>query len=373
MWANVADSITLDFAGEVAIVFCMSFVLVCSVISLASAEWEGHEDEREPRAAGEQSSGPQKHLAATSCGERIRVVETMPAPKRERIARTENVVKGKEKRQRDGPAQPPTCKGTRLHGSDEHTPSRARSKGMRRSSSHESLTSSPFEGLRRSSSSDESLQLSQSSTPTRPKGMRRSSSHESLTSAPFEELQSLTPTRLRDSVSHESLTSTEGDHFRRRHTSSHESLASECAEVLSRTSSCASRASSCKPDESLQISQSSTPTRPKGMRRSSSHESLTSAPFRSSSDESLQLSQSSKPTRSKGMRRSSSHESLTSSPFEGLRRSSSHESLASSFGSLGSLSTMRRNNWSSTSLHSITEDSDLYTLTCIGLSRGPGV
>jgi len=50
--------------------------------------------------------------------------------------------------------------------------------------------------------------------------------------------------------------------------------------------------------------QRSTPTQPKSMRRSKSHESLTSAPF-------------------KGLRRSKSHESLTSAPFKGLRRSSS--------------------------------------------------
>jgi hypothetical protein len=299
MWANVAESITLEeeleLAGEVAIVFCMSFVLVCSVISLANAEWEGHKDEREligrwNLLRRDAFAGPQKHLAATSCAERVRVVETMPAPKRERIAWTENAVEGKEKRKRDGPAQQPTREGARLRGSDKPTPSRTRSMGMRRSSSHESL------------------QLSQSSTPTRPMGKRRSSSHESLKSSPFEdlrrsssheslqlrqqllsqkkELQSLTPTRLCDSSSHESLTSTEGDHFRRRHTSSHGSLASACAEGLSRTSSCTSRASSCTSDESL-------------------------------------------------------------------------TSSLGSLGSLSTLSTMRRNNWSSTSLHSITEDSDL--------------
>ena len=72
--------------------------------------------------------------------------------------------------------------------------------------------------------------------------------------------------------------------------------------------------------------QRSTPTQPKSMRRSKSHESLTSAPFkglrRSSSDctdEGSQLSQSSTPV--------TRPESLTSAPFEGLRRSSSHESL----------------------------------------------
>ena len=289
-----------------AIVFFMSFILVCSIISLASAEWEGHE-EREPRAAGAQSRGPQKHLAATSCGKRVRGVETMPAPKHERIARTGKAVvrelEGKEKD--EGKEKQKIREGRRLSGSDEPTPSRTRSKGMRRSSSHESLTSAPFEGLRRSTY-HESLHLSQGSTPMQPKGMRRSSSHESLTSAPFEglrrssyheslqllrqqllsqkkELQSLTPTRLHDNLSHESLAFTEGDHFRPRHTSSHESLASACAEGLSRTSSCTPRASSCTSDGSL----------------------------------------------------------------------------TSSFGSVGSLSTMRRNNWSSTSLHSIAENSDL--------------
>jgi hypothetical protein len=298
----------MELAGEMAIVFFMSFVLVCSVISLASAEWEGHEDEREPRASGAQSRGPQKHLAATSCGKRVRVVETIPAPKHERIARTgKAVVRELEGMEKDeGKKKQKTREGRRLSGSDEPTPSRTRSKGMRRSSSHESLTSAPFEGLRRSSS-HESLQLFQSSTPMRPKGMRRSSSHESLTSAPFEglrrsssheslqllrqhllsqekKLQNLTPTRLRDNVSHESLAFTEqGDHFRPRHTSSHESLASACAEGLSRTSSFTPRASSCTSDKSL----------------------------------------------------------------------------TSSFDSVGSLSTMRRNNWSSTSLHSIAENSDL--------------
>ena len=214
----------MEFAGEVAIVFCMSFVLVCIVISLAGAEWEGHEDEplslhgREPRAAGAQSR-PQKHLAATSCGERVTVVETMPAPKHERITRTEKAVvrdlegKGKD----EGNEKQKTREERRLSGSYEPSPSTTRSKGMRCSSSHES------------------------STPTQPKGMR-CSTHESLTSVPFEDLrrssshgslqlrqqliaqkkklQSLTPTRQRESLSRESLTSTEGDHFRRRHTAS---------------------------------------------------------------------------------------------------------------------------------------------------------
>jgi hypothetical protein len=263
-----AESIPMELAGEVAIVFCMSFVLACSVISLASAEWEGHEDERGTRASAAQSRGTQKHLAAASCGEPIRVVETMPAPKHKRITRTGKAVvrelEGKEKD--EGKDKQKKREERRLSGSDEPSPSRTRSKGMRRSSSHESLTSALFEGLRRSSS-HESLQLSQSSTPTGTKGMRRSSSHESLTSALFEGL---------------------------RRSSSH---------------------------ERLQLSQSSTPTGPKGMRRSSSHESLTSALFeglrRSSSHESLQLrqhllSQKKKlqrltPTR---LRDNSSHESL---------------------------------------------------------------
>jgi hypothetical protein len=33
MWANVAESITLELAGEVAIVFCMYFVLAFSECS----------------------------------------------------------------------------------------------------------------------------------------------------------------------------------------------------------------------------------------------------------------------------------------------------------------------------------------------------
>ena len=217
-----------------AIVFFMSFILVCSIISLASAEWEGHE-EREPRAAGAQSRGPQKHLVVTSCGKRVRGVETMPAPKHERIARTGKAVvrelEGKEKG--EGKEKQKIREGRRLSGSDEPTPSRTRSKGMRRSSSHESLTSAPFEGLRRSAS-HESLQLLR----------QQLLSHK-------KELQSLTPTRLHDNVSLESLAFTEGDHFRPRHTSSHESLASACAEGLSRTSSCTPRASSCTSDGSL--------------------------------------------------------------------------------------------------------------------------
>jgi hypothetical protein len=169
----------MELAGEVAIVFCMSFVLVCSVISLASAEWEGHEDERETRAAAAQSRGTQKHLAATSCRECVRVVETMPAPKHERITRTEKAVErkleGKEKD--EGKEEQKTREGRRLSGSDEPSQSRTSSKGMLCSSSHECLTSAVFEGWRRSSS-HESLQLSQSSTPTLPKGMLCSSSHE---------------------------------------------------------------------------------------------------------------------------------------------------------------------------------------------------
>ena len=123
----------MEFAGEVAIAFCMSFVLVCFVISLASAEWEGHEDEplslhgREPRAAGAQSR-PQKHLAATSCGERVTVVETMPAPKHERITRTEKAVvrdlEGKEKD--EGNAKQKTREERRLSGSYEPSPSTTR-------------------------------------------------------------------------------------------------------------------------------------------------------------------------------------------------------------------------------------------------------
>jgi len=89
--------------------------------------------------------------------------------------------------QRSTPTQPKSMRRSKSHESLTSAPF----KGLRRSKSHESLTSAPFKGLRRSSSdcTDEGSQLSQSSTPvTRP---------ESLTSAPFE--------GLRRSSSHESL------------------------------------------------------------------------------------------------------------------------------------------------------------------------
>ena len=356
MWANVAESITLELAGEVVIVFCMYFVLACSVISLASlasAEWEGHEDEREPRTAGAQCRGPQKHLAAASCGERVSVVEVMSAPKQERIARTETAVVKMEKL--------PKREGGRLRGSDEPTPSRTLSNGMRRSSSHGSLTSAPFESVRRRAAHESLQPLSQSST--RPKGMRHSSSRDSLEvlsylsqsstpsmrrSSSQESLQPLSqslkvtrPKGMRHSSSHESLASTRPDHFQRhrssswahmRRSSSHESLELLFEELLS---------------------QSPTSKRPEGMRHSSSHESSTSLQgdhFR--------------------RRHTSSQERLASACAEGLSRTSSctsrassctsDESLTSSLGSLGSF--MRRNNWSSTSLHSIEEDSALHVM-----------